>query len=41
MPGSGQVGFVVNKATLEQVISEYFTDFLTLVITYHHPRLVQ
>jgi hypothetical protein len=40
-PGSGQVGFVVNKMTLEQVLSEYFgfpgqSSFQQLLHNHHH-----
>jgi hypothetical protein len=45
---SGHVGFVVEKAALGQVLSDnsvslakHFTDCSTLVITHHHPGLVQ
>jgi hypothetical protein len=46
-PGSGYVGFVVNKAALRQVLSEYSvflanrsTDCSTLIIIHHQPGLV-
>jgi hypothetical protein len=43
-PGSGHVGFVVDKVAPGQVFSEYFglhsTNFSTITITYN-PGLVQ
>jgi hypothetical protein len=40
-PGSGHVGFVVDKAALEQAFSEYFgflcQAFHRLIHTHHHP----
>jgi hypothetical protein len=47
VPGSGHVGFEVDKAALGQIFSKYFrspannsNDCLTLITVHHHPGLV-
>jgi hypothetical protein len=44
-PGSGQVGFVVDKVAPEQVFSEYFGfpchSFDQILHPHNHPRQVQ